>query len=110
MSNTITINYKKLEYAEKEYEISMGDLHYCFLEGSNEDYNIKEYLGIWTTDKELKICEIKYQDTITIRTYSYKNIYTHSCFKKFLEEHHTVEKISEERFMNELNKILKKIK
>lgn len=110
MDNPITIKYEKSEYVRKEYEMQISNLHYCFLEGQNKDYNITEFLGVWTDDKELKICEITCQENIRIRTYTCKGIYTHINFKSFLEMHSQVREISEEKFMNELNKMIKKIK
>lgn len=110
MSDLITIKYKKMEIIDKEYEIQMKDLHHCFLQGKDEDYNTTEYFGIWTTDKELKICEIKNQDTIKIKTFKNKNIYTYNDIRKFLENHNRVMPINKETFMNELTRMLDKIK
>lgn len=110
MSNAITVKYQEVEYVKKEYEMQIEDSHYCFLEGQNRDYNITEYLGVWTKDNELKICEITCQDTIRIKSYACKGIYTDCTFKRFLEKHNDVQKIYEEEFKEELNKMLEKLK
>lgn len=110
MSRSIIVKYKEVEFVEKEYEMQIEDSHYCFLEGRNMDYNIKEYLGVWATENELKICEITCQDTIRIKSYACRGIYTDCTFKQFLEKHNDVQKIREEEFKEELNKMLEKLK
>lgn len=110
MSNPITIKYEKFEYVRKEHEMQIEDSHYSFLEGKNRDYNITEYLGVWTKDNALKICEITCQDTIRIKSYTCKGIYTDCTFKHFLESHNDVQEICEDKFKKELNKMLEKLK
>lgn len=109
MENIITIKYKKYEFVNKEYEIKVNNLHYCFFEGGQDDTNITDYFGIWTTDTELKICEIISQDTIKIKNYRSKGIYTYCDIKRFLEKHYRIQQISEETFKKELNKVLKRL-
>lgn len=110
MSNSIIVKYQEVEYLKKEYEMQIGDSHYCFLEGQNKDYNITEFLGVWTKDNALKICEITCQDTIRIKSYACKGIYTDCTFKHFLESHNNVQEICEDKFKEELNKMLEKLK
>lgn len=110
MENSIIVKYYEVECVRKEYEMKIDDPHYSFLEGQNKDYNIIEYLGVWTKDNALKICEITYQDTIRIKSYVCKGIYTECIFKHFLEMHNNVKKISEDKFKEELNKMLEKLK
>lgn len=110
MSNSIIVKYQEVEYLKKEYEMQIEDSHYCFLEGQNKDYNITEFLGVWTKDNALKICEITCQDTIRIKSYACKGIYTDCTFKHFLESHNNVQKICEDKFKEELNKMLEKLK
>lgn len=110
MSNIITIKYEKWDFKKNEYEHKIENLHHCFLEGGSEDKNITEYLGIWTTDSSIKICKIEKNNTITIESWDSKGIYTYGDIKEFLSKHNRVQNISEQTFMDELNRILAKIK
>lgn len=110
MGNSIIVKYQEVEYVKKEYKMQIEDSHYCFLEGQNKDYNITEFLGVWTKDNILKICEITYHDTIKIKSYACTGIYTDCTFKQFLEKHNDVKKISEDQFRDALNKMLEKLK
>ena len=56
-----------------------------------------------------KACEEK-DGTIRIKSYASKGIYTDCTFKHFLESHNNVQEICEDRFKEELNRMLEKLK
>ena len=113
MSNSIIVKYQEVEYLKKEYEMQIEDSHYCFLEGQNKDYNITEFLGEYPLENEeypKMINKQQFEKTIRIKSYACKGIYTDCTFKHFLESHNNVQEICEDKFKEELNKMLEKLK
>ena len=103
------IYYTKYRFIQEKYEFKVKDVHNCFLEGQNEK-NIAEFLGIYTTQKYLLVVEIQEQTNIIMQHYENKSVYTNMDIKDFLRKHNKVKEITENLFKKKLDNILEVLK
>lgn len=109
MNKEEKIYYTKSKFIQEEYKFEVKDTHNCFLQGQNEK-NITEFLGIYTTKKYLLVVEIQEQTNIIMQHYENKGVYTSIDIKNFLRKHNKVKEISEDIFKEKLNNILEVLK
>ncbi len=87
-------------------QLEIQDIRNCYLKGQDCRNNVKNYLGIWTDKKGLKIVSIFNQSAISVDYSKNPSVGTRVDIECFLKHNNRVVEISKEEFRKELSNIL----